>query len=203
MSDPESTSVCAIVLAAGGSRRFGGPKQIAQLDGESLVLRAVRAASAAVGPNLRVVLGACAAEIAATLDLPSDQMVVNADWAEGMASSIRVGIAHVPARCAAALILLADQPHVSGASLARLIAAWGSDPERVIASRNGPVTGAPCLFPRVYFSELQQLEGDRGAQELLRKHAAWVLPVDHPEAAIDIDTPQQLAEQQLLPSRSR
>jgi molybdenum cofactor cytidylyltransferase len=198
VSKGESPSVYAIVLAAGASTRFGSPKQCAQLGGETLIRRAISAATEAVGPAIRVVLGAHAAAITATLDLQEDQIVLNTEWSEGMASSIRLGVARLPATCAGTVFLLADQPYVNGVSLGRLISAWRDAPEYIVASRFGSVIGAPCLFPRWCFGELSALQGDQGARSVLERHSEWVLAADHPEAGIDIDTPQQLAEQQAL-----
>lgn len=196
MIEKASCSVHAIVLAAGGSSRFGSPKQCALLDGESLIQRAIAAAHATVDQAFHVVLGAHATYIASTLELQANQLVINPKWAEGIASSIRVAMGVVPASSAAVMILLADQPHITGASLGRLVTAWHGAPECIVASRFGSVTGAPCLFPRLHFDELATLQGDQGARRLLQRHSARVVTVDHPEAAIDIDTPQQLAAQQ-------
>lgn len=195
MSRTESASLYAIVLAAGAATRFGSPKQCAQLGGVTLIQRAVTAATGAVGPSIRVVLGAHAAEIAATLDLPADQVLINTHWAEGIASSIRLAVAHLPASCQGALILLADQPYVTGPSLQRLITLWRSAPDHIVASSYHAVIGAPCLFPRWCFGELSELAGDAGAQKLLARHFERVRTMLHPEAGIDIDTPAQLAEQ--------
>lgn len=198
MSEDASPSVYAIVLAAGASTRFGSPKQFAQLGSETLIRRAITAAIEAVGPAIRVVLGAQAADIAATLDLQADQIAINAHWAEGMASSIRLGVARLPAGCAGAMCLLADQPYVSGKSLGRVLTTWRSAPEHIVASSFGAVIGAPCVFPRWCFDELMALQGDLGARGVMARHSGRVLTVHHPEAGIDIDTPQQFAEQQAL-----
>lgn len=197
MSEQTSASLYAIVLAAGASTRFGSPKQCARLGGETLIRRAIAAATGVVGPAIRVVLGAHAADIAATLDLQADQTAINTHWAEGIASSIRLGIRRLPGDCAGALLLLADQPYVTGTSLGRLINTWRSAPEHIVALSFGAVIGAPCLFPRWCFSELEALQGDQGARGVLAQHPARLLTVNHPEAGIDIDTPQQLAEQHI------
>jgi molybdenum cofactor cytidylyltransferase len=198
VSEGVSPSVHVIVLAAGASARFGSPKQSATLGGETLLRRAIHTATEVVGPAIRVVLGANAADIVATLDLQEDQLVINPQWAEGMASSIRQGVAHLPATCAGAVCLLADQPYVTGVSLGRLIETWRDAPDHIVASRFGAVIGAPCLFPRWCFAELKALQGDQGARGVLERHADRVLAVDHPEAGIDIDTPEQLAEQEAI-----
>jgi molybdenum cofactor cytidylyltransferase len=198
VSNDASLSLYAIVLAAGASTRFGSPKQCARLSDHTLIGRAITAATEAVGPAIRVILGAHAAEIALTLDLPADQVRINAHWVEGIASSIRLGIASLPASCGGALCLLADQPYITAASLGRIINAWRSAPEHIVASSFESVIGAPCLFPRWCFSELEGLQGDKGAQGLLVRYAERVRTVHLPEAAIDIDTPMQFAEQEAL-----
>jgi len=198
VSTDESLSVYAIVLAAGASTRFGSPKQFARLGGETLIRRAIAAATEAVGPAIRVILGAHAAEIAATLDLPAEQVAINAHWAEGIASSIRIGVTGLPPSCQGVLCLLADQPYVTGVSLGRIINAWRSTPESIVASSFESVIGAPCLFPRWCFREMVALQGDKGAQGLLARYAGRVQTMHLAEAAIDIDTRLQLAEQEAL-----
>ena len=195
MNDGERAPLYAIVLAAGASTRFGSPKQCARLGGETLLQRAINAATEAVGPAIRVVLGAHAADIAVSLELQADQIAINPHWAEGMASSIRAGVQHLPGDCAGALFLLADQPFVTGTSLARLVSAWRTASEGIVASRYGSVIGAPCLFPRWCFAEFETLDGDEGARAVIARHPTRVRVVEHPEAALDIDTPQQLSEQ--------
>ncbi len=195
MTDKATPPVHAIVLAAGASTRFGSPKQYARLGGKTLLQRAINAATEAVGPALRVVLGAHAENIATMLDLQADQTVVNTHWARGMAGSIRLGVQSLPGDCPGALVLLADQPYVTGASLARLINVWLTATDHIVASSYGTVIGAPCLFPRWCFTDMELLDGDQGARSVMARHRAHVLAVEHPEAAIDIDTPQQLCEQ--------
>lgn len=198
MNDRKLPPVHAIVLAAGASTRFGSPKQMARLGGATLLQRAINAATGAVGPAILVVLGAQATQISAILDLQADQIVLNTCWAQGLASSIRLGIERLPADCAGALLVLADQPYVTGPSLARLIRLWRTASEHIVASSYGAVIGAPCLFPRWAFDELDALVGDQGARAVIARHPAQVRVVPHPEAAVDIDTPQQLSEQQAL-----
>ena len=198
MNDRKLLPVHALVLAAGASTRFGSPKQIARLGGATLLQRAINAATEAVGPAIHVILGAHATPIAEMLDLNADQIALNTRWAEGLASSIRLGIERLPADCAGALLVLADQPFVTGASLARLISLWRAASEPIVASSYGAVIGAPCLFPRWAFDELDALVGDQGARAVIARHQAHVRVVPHPEAAVDIDTPQQLSKQQAL-----
>jgi len=182
----------AIVLAAGASRRFGSPKQLVCYERQPLIQRVIAGATELAGSAVSVVLGAYATEIAATLPPGSASIIINRDWQEGIASSIRAAVARLPGACDGALFLLADQPLVGSHSLNRLAAAWRRQPRSIIASRYGAVTGVPAIFPRWCFSDLAGLRGDQGARILLRRYADHVVRLANPEAEVDIDYPEDL-----------
>ncbi len=182
----------AIVLAAGSSRRFGSPKQLVKIDGELLLHRVIASAGEVAGAAVTVVLGSNAAEIAALL--PPVGLHVNREWREGIGSSIRSAVRALPGACAGALIVLADQPRVTAASLRRLVSAWHRQPRHIIASRYSAVTGVPAIFPRWCFEELSALRGDVGARAIIARHEDRVVPVLIPEAGIDIDRPEDLLD---------
>ena len=183
-----------IILAAGASRRFGSPKQLVRYEGQLLVQRAIAAAIELTGSAVSVVLGAHAAQITANLPPSSVSFVINRGWQEGIASSIRAAVAQVPGACDGALLMLADQPMVGGHGLARLAAAWRRQSHSVVASRYGSVTGVPAIFPRWCFADLAALRGDEGARVLISRYADHVIRLPHPEAAVDIDYPEDLLE---------
>jgi CTP:molybdopterin cytidylyltransferase MocA len=191
-ADNGAPTVSAVVLAAGASRRFGSPKQIARLDGRSLLQRSLAAATAAVGDAVILVIGAQAARIAASLSGDAVRIVVNHAWEEGIASSIRTGIARLPDACEGALLMLVDQPLVGAESLQRLVEAWRSAPQAIVAARYANTIGAPAIFPRWCFADLSRLIGDEGARSVLHRYADRVRHVELPEAAIDIDRPEDL-----------
>lgn len=181
-------SLPAIILAAGASRRLGRPKQLVRLGGESLLRRTVRAALAC-DPVL-VVLGSQAETMAADLaGLPVIQ-ILNRDWEEGMASSIRAGIRALPAGAEAALFLVCDQIAVDAALVDRLLQARQADPEAVVTCGYGGTRGTPSLFPARCFPQLLELQGDRGARALL--HIGPVVVVSFPEGVRDVDLPEDL-----------
>jgi molybdenum cofactor cytidylyltransferase len=182
--------IAAIILAAGGSRRLGTPKQLLCIDGESLVRRAARVALASRCRAVFVVLGAHAAAVGAELDgLPLGR-VTNRAWREGMGSSIRAGIASVARDRSfdAALLLLADQPGVTAALIDRLANELDAGDADLVACTYAGTVGAPALFARRYFPALQALRGDRGAKSVLLAHADAVVQVPFPAAALDVDT---------------
>jgi len=186
------TALHTIVLAAGASSRFGSPKQLIRFEGRPLIQRVIAGATELTGPAVSVVLGAYAAEIASTLPPGSASIIINRDWQEGIASSIRAAVARLPGACDGALLLLADQPLVGSHSLNRLAAAWRRQPRSIIASRYGAVTGVPAIFPRWCFADLATLRGDQGARILLRRYADHVVRMANPEAEVDIDYPEDL-----------
>jgi molybdenum cofactor cytidylyltransferase len=194
MNDPGAGSdgLHVIVLAAGASTRFGSPKQLVRLRGQPLLHRAIAAATDLAGRSVIVVLGCHAAELTGLLRHSSATIVINRDWRDGMASSIRTGVARLPASCGAALLMLADQPAVSGDDLRRLTVAWRREPECMAAAFYDTVLGPPAIFPRAAFRDLSLLHGDTGARALLRGASGKIVRVAMPSAAIDIDTPEDL-----------
>lgn len=177
----------AVILAAGEGRRMGTPKAHLVVDGETLLRRAVKAALAAGCSPVVAVVG----EGDPHLHGLEVTAVVNAGAAEGMASSIRAGIAALPAQSSAALILTVDQPGVDASLLRRLLALSAQAPARPAACAYGGTLGVPAVLPRRLFPDLQALRGDRGAKAILLREGAAALPFPAGEA--DLDTPEDLA----------
>ncbi|HYL71518.1 MAG TPA: nucleotidyltransferase family protein [Candidatus Dormibacteraeota bacterium] len=197
MSDPLRTAraadrLYAIVLAAGASTRFGSPKQLVRIGGRPLLHTVVTRAAEVAGNALIVVLGSGAADLAPLLKHSPGCVVVNRHWREGLASSIRTGIARVPPTCSGVLLMLADQAAVSTDDLRRLAGTWRRRPQCIAAALYAGTTGAPAIFPRTAFGELAALRGDMGARAILRRSADRVVRVPMPAAQLDLDTPEDL-----------
>lgn len=182
----------SILLAAGASTRFGSPKQLLRVAGRPLLHTMATRAAEVSGGALIVVLGCGADELAPLLKHSPGSLVINQGWREGLASSIRAGIARLPTTCAGALLLLADQAAVSADDLQRLAGTWRKQPQYIAAASYGGTCGVPAVFPRSMFRELAQLRGDVGARPLLRRNVDRLVRVSMPSAALDVDTPEDL-----------
>jgi CTP:molybdopterin cytidylyltransferase MocA len=181
----------ALVLAAGASTRLGSPKQLIVHEGVPLVRRAAIATADAGANPVVVVLGANASLIEPALrGLASVTTVVNADWANGMSSSLATGLRALgdAIEYDAVLITLADQPFVDAGALKRLIAAFDNE-HRIVSSAYNGVIGVPAVFAREYVADLMQLEGDSGAGQWLRRRSGEVTSIPLDAGAVDIDTP--------------
>jgi molybdenum cofactor cytidylyltransferase len=188
--------VAAIILAAGRSTRMGGPnKLLAELGGKPLVRLVTEQALASKAKGVIVVTGHQAELVEKALQGLDVKFVRNPDFAEGLASSVKAGVAAVRDEADGAVICLGDMPMISAQLIDHLIEAFAPDRGNLIAV---PVSdgrrGNPVLWSRRFFNELMTLDGDIGARHLIAKHTEAVaeVPVEGFGAFLDIDTPQAL-----------
>jgi CTP:molybdopterin cytidylyltransferase MocA len=190
---PDSAAALgAILLAAGESRRLRKSKQLLEFEGEPLVVRQAKLLAGLNAARVVVVCGAEADAIAPLLaDFPVDT-VHNPDWRSGMGSSLACGVRAMPERARAALVVLCDQWKLTEDDLRVLVGAWAPNPlAAVVAGYNG-MSGPPAILPRAMFDRLARLEGDSGAQQILRKWKGEVVTVPLDGAAADIDEPSDV-----------
>jgi molybdenum cofactor cytidylyltransferase len=189
--DATTTTIGLLLLDAGASHRLGGePKQLLSHGGESLLRRAARTALASQCRPVVVVTGAHRDRVEAEIaDLPL-AVAFNEQWATGMASSIRTGMAHLTAQAetCAVVVMLCDQPRVDAPLINKLVAVFRATDAPLVAAKYDGTHGVPALFDRRLYPALLALKGTQGAKSIILAHAAHLSEVVAPEAALDVDT---------------
>jgi molybdenum cofactor cytidylyltransferase len=178
--------VVSLILAGGESKRMGFPKLTLQYQGQSLLAQAVEKAKS-VTDEVFVVVGAYGnvykplAQGASVLENPQ--------WSEGLASSLRVGVGALNDTVQAALVILPDQPFVSGEHLQTLLTTWQTTKAALVFSRYQGISGAPCVIDKSCFARVLTLKGDKGARALIDDSTTTA------EVALedfaDVDTPEE------------
>lgn len=180
--------VAGLVLAAGAGQRFGGPKAVAEIDGERLVDRAVRVLLDGGADPAYVVSGAV------PLDVPRAVVVANPDWADGIGSSLRAGLQALPAEVDAVVVVLVDQPGLTADAVARLVSS-ADGPSTVASATYDGVLGHPVTLGRDHWAEVARLAvGDTGARPFLAANPGLVTLVECADVSSvdDVDRPADL-----------
>ena len=192
----------AVILAAGASTRFGSPKQLVRIGGSPVLHQMISNAAFVAGRSVTVIIGANAREIAPALRQSAASVVVNRDWPEGLASSIRVAVESAPPRCDGLLLLLADQVAVTADDLKHLYAAWKRHPILVAAALYDGAPGLPAIFPRWTYPGLMELRGDRDPRQVIRRNVDQLVRIPMANASINLDTPEDLLSIEQAVTRS-
>ena len=183
--------IAGLVLAAGGASRFGSPKQLAELDGVPLLQHAIDAMLAV--PSLDrvvVVLGNVAEEVAAAVKFASAEPVVCREWQQGMAASLRCGVAELP-EADWVVVTLGDMPGVTPEAIEAVMAGAGPEVDAVRAEYGGRA-GHPVALSRMLLDRVGDLRGDVGARDLLRDARVGGVEALHLARPDDVDTPEEL-----------
>lgn len=180
-----------IILAAGSSSRIGRPKQLLQLQGETLIHRITRHAFETNTGPVVVVLGSQAEVVQKAINNPHVHICVHSEWHKGMGSSIKAGLHFVQKKFpnASAIILsVCDQPFLETGHFRKLSNAFRKKRSEIIASKYAGTFGVPCLFGKKYFSDLKKLHDDQGAKSVIEAHRHEVHFISFPKGEVDIDT---------------
>lgn len=192
----KSGRVAAVVLAAGRSTRMGGPnKLLARFGTQPLVRRTVERALASRASRVVVVTGHQADRVRSALAGLDVIIVHNPDFASGLSSSLKAGVAAVPGNADGVLVMLGDMPELTSADLDRLIAAFAASGGQAVArATHGGKRGNPVILPRALFASVLTLEGDTGARHLVEADGQAVVDVEIGAGAeVDVDTPDAMA----------
>lgn len=195
-SSMSASRIAAVVLAAGLSSRMGSNKLLSDLNGQALIVHTIERLSKVAVDEIIVVTGHQAEEVQAALKNYKLRFVHNADYAQGLSTSVRAGIAAVQEHDAA-FICLGDMPLIEAGDLNRMIAAFNSVEGRtLVAPVLGRKLGNPVLWGQEHFADLMTLTGDRGARSLIeaRRDQIVEIAVNHDGILLDADTPEALGE---------
>lgn len=188
-----SEAIAIVILAAGASTRMGRPKQILPYGEHSFLRHTAEIAVASGYQPIVVVLGAYAEQTRPELSQLPVQVIENCQWSEGISASIRVGIQALSTMSdpvEAAVLTLCDQPFVSVQVITRLIEAYQTTGQPIVASAYSETLGVPALFRHTFCPKLIDLSSREGAKQVLQKYTQEVVGIPFPEGMIDIDTPK-------------
>ncbi len=176
-----------LVLAAGGSKRLGRPKQLLPYGAATILEHVLGVAQSCQFAQLLCVVGGHADDLRATAQREGVEVIENPQFGEGCSSSIAAALRAVDPRSEALVLMLGDQPGVRAETVAALLAGRGAAPLAVCAYADG--RGHPLAFARSMFGELASLHGDKGVWKLLDRHASEVIevPIESPIPR-DVDT---------------
>ncbi len=193
MNQPKPDPViCACVLAAGKSSRFGATKLVQDFRGRPLVQTALTAAQGACEGRVFLVVGHDQDSVVDASASLFDELVVNNEFATGIATSICAAVRACRKDADAVIIILADQALVTEAHIRDLIDTWSEAENEIVATSFDGISCPPILFPKDAFSALSRLQGDSGAKSILANDDFVVTSVDFPPAGFDIDRPEDL-----------
>jgi molybdenum cofactor cytidylyltransferase len=180
----------AVILAAGGSIRYGQPKLLLPWNGETVIRQVARSAlSAGLNPVL-VVAGEQMPAIRRELAGLNVRLVPNPDWEQGQSTSVQAGLRALPENCQGAVFFLGDQPQIPPALAQALVEAHAASLAPIVAPLVDGQRGNPVLFDRDTFSDLMALRGDVGGRPLFAKYLVEWVPWHDPGVLLDIDTPE-------------
>ena len=184
--------IAAIVLAAGTSSRMGANKLLLPLDGRPLVAHVVAVACASSADAVIVVLGNEADAVAAALPLGRARRVDNPRYADGLSTSLQAGLSALADKIDGALILLADMPRTSLATLETILGAAREAPTQIIAANQRGRPAPPLYWPRAYFPALHAIQGDEGGRSVLLRSldAVRLIEPAQPDESLDVDAPE-------------
>ena len=184
------TDVFGILLAAGGSKRLGSPKQLLEVNGKALINYILELALGSKVDDWLLVLGGNRDKITSVLHPGNYTICIAPNWEDGMGSSLSAAIRYargIGYRPKAYLILVCDQPFLSTQHLDTLLLEWDRHNKLIASTYNGR-TGAPAIIPSIYADQLIRLQGDQGARHILRRHVE--IQIEFEKGALDLDTPE-------------
>jgi molybdenum cofactor cytidylyltransferase len=191
MSDPNAIS---LILSAGESSRMGQIKALLPWREKTFLHHATQAARGGGVIEVVAVLGSGAGQIIPEADRLQIKHVLNPQWKQGMGSSLKAGLSWVRTRypkASGVLIQLADQPRIDATHVRQMLRAHLENPGKIVVADYDGKVGVPAFFPNEFFPSLLALANESGAKAMLQNHLDRLIRIAVPEAAMDVDTPDQ------------
>lgn len=182
--------IAGVVLAAGGSDRFGQPKQLMDWGGQPFVRVVAQTAIDALLQPVIVVTGRDHSQVEQALAGLDVIVVQNPDWLQGQSQSVKAGLAVVPENVGGAMFLMVDQPQIPVDLVQSLREMHAKTLAPVVATMVEGRRGNPVLFDRQTFGELSQVSGDAGGRQIFSKYHVTYLPWVDARIGLDVDTPE-------------
>ncbi|MGJ8680198.1 nucleotidyltransferase family protein [Paraglaciecola sp.] len=189
-------SLAVVILAAGKGRRFGGIKQLADINGTPLILKSIQSFFSNGQPlpgisQVNIVLG-CNKDKIKSLVPAGVNIITAKNWDQGMGHSLGDAIEQLEHGFEHVFIALADQVGINTSIVNKLLLTLSERPSNIIAAKYGEHIGVPAIFPSTYMNQLLSLSGDKGARSIIRNNLNEVISLNIPEAKLDIDTQEDL-----------
>jgi len=183
--------IAAVVLAAGLSTRMGRAKLILPIGGKTVLERVLDTYRGARVDDIVVVIGASAEQIRSSVRFDEERVVFNPEYRKGMSGSLKLGIEALGSETEAAIIALGDQPFLSSKTVDRLVDEYLATKAPIVVPVYRGQRGNPVLFDSSLFSQIREIEGDKGAKSVVLKNEARVreVAVEDEGVLLDIDTP--------------
>jgi molybdenum cofactor cytidylyltransferase len=187
------SEVCAVILAAGFSERFGSNKLIMDVGGKPIIRHAIESALGSSADKVAVVIPV--GSTMRTYISASVTLITNSLRDKGISSSIAAAVKYLKESADAIMFMVADQPMIDAGTLDNILWIFRQNPSFIVASSVNGELRNPMIFPKRYFEELLQLTGDSGAKSVALKNIKHVIRVEvNPEKLVDIDTVDDLAK---------
>lgn len=181
--------IATLILAAGSSSRMGSPKQLLSVGNTTLLGTVIEKILLLNNNSIYCILGANADTIQKSITKYDLTILINSNYKNGLSSSIVSGIQHIKnLDYDAVLIVLGDQPNIQIDYFEKIIEKWKNSQDFIIASNYTSRKGVPALFPKKYFTLMENLEGDKGASKLLNSDEFPIFTMDSNIDLFDVDT---------------
>lgn len=182
--------IAGVILAAGGSTRFGAPKMELTWRGKSFIDNILETASCCELSPIILIINNAYSQLIDLITKPNLIIIQNPNWKEGQASSIRLGVRSLPTEVGGAVFFLGDQPHIPERLVQELVSRHACTHADVIAPLVDGRRGNPVLFDRRTFKDLEQLKGDVGGRAIFAKYSLEYVPWHDASILLDVDTPE-------------